>query len=87
MQKKNILVKKMGKKGGKFFLGHILKYPPISVVLEYILIFTIIMSFNKTTAHLVRPHPFSTLCPTPLGKSPVCNLSETDHLLHADVDD
>ena len=62
----------MGKKGGKFFLGHILKYPPISVVLEYILIFTIIMPFNKTTAHLVRPHPFSTLCPTPLGKSPVC---------------
>ena len=28
--------------------------------------------FNKTTATLVRPHPFSTLCPTPLGKSPVC---------------
>ena len=27
--------------------------------------------FNKTTATLVRPHPFSTLCPTPLGKSPV----------------
>ena len=43
MQNKNILVKKIGKKGGKFFLGHILKYPPISVVLEYILIFTIII--------------------------------------------
>ena len=28
--------------------------------------------FNKTTATLVRPRPFSTLCPTPLGKSPVC---------------
>ena len=28
--------------------------------------------FNKTTATLVRPHPFSTLCPTPLGNSPVC---------------
>ena len=27
--------------------------------------------FNKTTATLVRPHPFSTLCPTPLGNSPV----------------
>ena len=27
---------------------------------------------NKTTATLVRPHPFSTLCPTPLGNSPVC---------------
>ena len=27
--------------------------------------------FNKTTATLVRTHPFSTLCPTPLGKSPV----------------
>ena len=25
--------------------------------------------FNKTTATLVRPHPFSTLCPTPLGNS------------------
>ena len=24
--------------------------------------------FNKTTATLVRPHPFSTLCTTPLGK-------------------
>ena len=30
--------------------------------------------FNKTTATLVRPHPFSTLCPTPLGNSPVCML-------------
>ena len=30
--------------------------------------------FNKTTATLVRTHPFSTLCPTPLGKSPVCML-------------
>ena len=28
--------------------------------------------FNKTTATLVRPHPFSTLCPTPIGNSPVC---------------
>ena len=27
--------------------------------------------FNKTTATLVRPHPFSTLCPTPIGNSPV----------------
>ena len=62
---------KNGEKKGKKFLGHILKHPPISVVLGYILIFTIIISFNKTTAHLVRPHPFSTLCPTPLGKSPV----------------
>ena len=26
---------------------------------------------NKTTATLVRPHLFSTLCPTPLGNSPV----------------
>ena len=24
--------------------------------------------FNKTTATLVRPHPISTLCTTPLGK-------------------
>ena len=23
--------------------------------------------FNKTTATFVRPHPFSTLCPTPIG--------------------
>ena len=35
--------------------------------------------FNKTTATLVRPHPFSTLCPTPLGNSPVC-FSERDVL-------
>ena len=29
--------------------------------------------FNKTAATLclVRPHPFSTLCPTPIGNSPV----------------
>ena len=27
--------------------------------------------FNKTTATSVRTHPFSTLCPTPLGKLPV----------------
>jgi len=41
MQNKNILVKKIGKKGGKFFLGHISKYPFISVVLGYISFFTI----------------------------------------------
>ena len=29
--------------------------------------------FDKTTATLVRPNPFSTLCPTPIGNSPVCN--------------
>ena len=28
--------------------------------------------FNKTTATLVRPHPFSTLCTTPLGKMTLC---------------
>ena len=27
--------------------------------------------FNKTTATFVRHHPFSTLCPTPIGNSPV----------------
>ena len=34
--------------------------------------------FNKTTlvTTLVRPRPFSTLCPTPLGKSPVCLLPD-----------
>ena len=37
------------------------------------IIFYHMRSFNKTTATLVRPHPFSTLCPTPLGKSPVCH--------------
>ena len=35
--------------------------------------------FNKTTATLVRTHPFSTLCPTPLGKSPVCILLDCLH--------
>ena len=35
------------------------------------IIFYHMRSFNKTTATLVRPLPFSTLCPTPLGKSPV----------------
>ena len=28
--------------------------------------------FNKTAATLVRPHPFSTLCTTPLGKMTLC---------------
>ena len=28
--------------------------------------------FNKTAATLVRPHPISTLCTTPLGKMWVC---------------
>ena len=36
--------------------------------------------FNKTTATLVRPRPFSTLCPTPLGKSPVWSSSVSDLL-------
>ena len=27
---------------------------------------------NKTTATLVRPHPFSTLCTTPVGKMMLC---------------
>ena len=36
------------------------------------IIFYHMRPFNKTTATLVRPHPFSTLCPTPLGNSPVC---------------
>ena len=32
--------------------------------------------FNKTTATLVRPHLFSTLCTTPIGKMTLChNLS------------
>ena len=30
--------------------------------------------FNKTTATLVRPHPFSTLCTTPVGKMTLCCL-------------
>ena len=35
--------------------------------------------FNKTKATLVTTHPFSTLCPTPLGNSPVCGIeSYTD---------
>ena len=28
--------------------------------------------FTKTAATLVRPHPFSTLCTTPLGKMTLC---------------
>ena len=36
--------------------------------------------FNKTTATLVRPHPFSTLCPTPLGNSPVWPVREEAEL-------
>ena len=32
--------------------------------------------FSKTTATLVRPHPFSTLCPTPLGNSPVWHIPQ-----------
>ena len=41
--------------------------------------------FNKTTATLVRPHPFSTLCPTPIGNSPVWCQPITAHLHHAAV--
>ena len=36
------------------------------------IIFYHMRPFNKTTATLVRPHPFSTLCTTPLGKMWVC---------------
>ena len=36
--------------------------------------------FNKTTATLVKPHPFSTLCPTPIGNSPVCILGRALNL-------
>ena len=32
------------------------------------IIFYHMRPFNQTTATLVRPHPFSTLCTTPLGK-------------------
>ena len=32
-------------------------------------------AFNKTAATLVRPHPFSTLCTTPLGKMWVCKVT------------
>ena len=37
--------------------------------------------FNKTTATLVRPHPFSTLCTTPLGKMTLCYLPTTAYNL------
>ena len=33
--------------------------------------------FNKTTATSVRPHPFSTLCTTPLGKMTLWNIGLT----------
>ena len=36
------------------------------------IIFYHMRPFNKTTATLVRPHPFSTLCTTPLGKLMLC---------------
>ena len=38
------------------------------------IIFYHMRPFNKTTATLVRPHPISTLCTTPLGKMWVCEL-------------
>ena len=65
---------KNGEKRGKKIFGAHLKISSYKCSLRIYIDFTIIMSFNKTTAHLVRPHPFSTLCPTPLGKSPVWHL-------------
>ena len=35
-------------------------------------------AFNKTAATLVRPHPFSTLCTTPLGKMWVCDYENSN---------
>ena len=38
--------------------------------------------FNKTTATLVRPHPFSTLCTTPVGKMMLCVQEVEGNLEH-----
>ena len=54
-------------------MHHSLKCPHISVVLGYISFFYHMRPFNKTTATLVRPHPISTLCTTPLGKMTLWN--------------
>ena len=53
------------------FLGAHLKISVYECSFRIYIIFYHRTPFNKTTATLVRPHPFFTLCPTPLGKSPV----------------
>ena len=40
--------------------------------------------FDKTATTLVRPHPFSTLCSTPLGKMTLWRLPESPGIIDSD---
>ena len=54
------------------FFGPQLKMSIYKCSFRIYIIFYHMRPFNKTTATLVRPHPFSTLCTTPLGKMTLC---------------